>query len=260
MGAALNSFCNKMKVIAILLLLSSCASNKVLEGSDSNIDNTNDPFEHFNRFVFAVNQTFDKVLFEPVARGYRYITPDGMRSAVNNFFSNLSEPVSAINHVLSGNFEEAGTNMTRFMINSTYGIAGLNDIASDFDLKPDSQDFGKTLATWGVGEGPYVMLPVLGGHNARDAVGVGVDYFIDPVNIATRDMDNTIFFLTIPRGIAKREQYLDLLAEMEKDSLDLYVTMREFTRQNRRFSVNRNNTDDLSAFNFDMDSFEDEEE
>ena len=153
-----------------------------------------DPLEKVNRGMWAVNQGADKVVIKPVTQVYRAVAPRPVRQGVSNIFSNLSEPWSFANNLLQGKSERAGRNMARFLINSTIGIAGLWDPASKLGARPAPEDFGQTLAVWGVNGGPYLVLPLLGPSTMRDGVGSGVAAYADPVRYAIGQADINVWY------------------------------------------------------------------
>lgn len=142
----------------------------------------NDPFEPVNRPIASFNDTFDRYLLKPVAQGYDSITPEFVQDGVSNFFGNLTYPIVMTNQFLQGKIKLGFQDTTRFLINSTFGVAGLFDVADKFGLKEHKEDFGQTLGVWGVASGPYVVLPFFGPSSVRDTVGRGGDYYIDPTN------------------------------------------------------------------------------
>jgi phospholipid-binding lipoprotein MlaA len=186
-----------------------------------------DPWEGFNRGLFSIHEGIDKVVLEPVARGYRAITPSFVRSGVSNFLFNLRSPVIFANDVLQAEPNRAGTTVARFAINSTVGVLGLFDPASHWGLDKHDEDFGQTLAVWGVSSGPYLFIPVLGPTNVRDGLGSIVDIFIDPLTYAEFDGDNTFrVSRTVLTGITAREALLDTVDDIRQNSLDPYVSIR----------------------------------
>jgi len=153
-----------------------------------------DPLEKFNRGVWAVNQAADKVAIKPVTQVYRAIAPRPVRQGVSNAFANLGEPWSFVNNVLQGKPKRAGRNLARFVVNSTVGIAGLWDPASKIGVRAAPEDFGQTLAVWGVNGGPYLVLPLLGPSTLRDGIGSGVAAYADPVKIAINHADINVWY------------------------------------------------------------------
>src|SRR3546814_672513 len=159
--------------------LSACASMPETAGQDG-IDSANDPLEPANRVVFAFNEAVDTVVIRPVAVTYDTFVPSPVQQGVTNFLRNLRTPVIFANELLQGDWQGAEVAFTRFFLNSTLGLGGFIDIAAYEKLEFQSEDFGQTLATWGVGEGPYLVLPILGPSNPRDAVGFATDSLADP--------------------------------------------------------------------------------
>ena len=166
----------------------------------------------------------------------RDVVPQLGRDSIRNFVDNMGEPVNFVNAVLQGADDRAAETMVRFIFNSTAGMGGLFDVAGGYGLKRNDEDFGQTLAVWGVGEGPYVMLPILGPSNVRDIVGKIVDNFTNPIGyfMPTAGSITT----TIAGGIDRRERNLDALEDIEKNSLDYYAALRSLYRQNRQDLIN----------------------
>jgi phospholipid-binding lipoprotein MlaA len=187
-----------------------------------------DPYEHFNRRMFAVHEAIDKAVLEPVARGYRAITPRPLRTGVGNFLSNLTSPVIFANDVLQGRFKRAGTTAARFGVNTTIGVLGFFDPAhAMLGLEHHDGDFGQTLAVWGVKSGPYLFIPVLGPTNLRDGAGQLVDLALDPINWAHFHNDNEWRVTrAVASGISTREALLDPIDDIRSSSIDPYVTIR----------------------------------
>jgi phospholipid-binding lipoprotein MlaA len=146
-----------------------------------------DPIEPVNRGIFYVNDKLYRWVLKPVAKGYKYVVPEGVRIAVRNFFFNLGTPIRAVNALLQGKIKDTGTELARFGINSTIGMAGLFDAAKDFHLTRKDEDAGQTLGVYGLGNGFYLVLPILGPSSARDAVGLVGDTFLDPTTYLHRD-------------------------------------------------------------------------
>ena len=138
-----------------------------------------DPWEGMNRWVYKFNAVFDELVFLPAVSGYRAVTPKFARTGISNFFSNLREIRNFINAVLQLKIDKAMHTTSRFVWNSTIGLAGFIDVATHMDLPQRNEDFGQTLGVWGVGQGPYLMLPILGPSSVRDGVGLGVDWYAD---------------------------------------------------------------------------------
>jgi len=186
-----------------------------------------DPWEGFNRQMFAVHEGVDQAVLEPVARGYRFITPEPVQGGVLNFLRNLRGPVIFANDVLQGEFGRAGTTVARFGINSTIGIAGIFDPASSMGLERHDEDFGQTLAVWGVDSGPYIFVPLMGPTTVRDSVGRVVDVAFDPLTwLEFDEVDEVRTGRTILTAVSARELVLDTIDDIRRDSLDPYDTIR----------------------------------
>jgi len=216
-----------------LALLSGCASTKPGEERLA----AQDPLEGFNRGVWAFNDTADAVLLKPTSTVYRTVTPKPARRGLSRLLSNLSEPFSAINNVLQGKPDRAGRNLERFVINSTIGVGGLADHASEFGVEPAEEDFGQTLATWGANGGPYLVLPLLGPSTLRDGVGSGVGMLANPYRVAIREsnVSNTIKYAeTGAEIIINRSDLIDSGADtFLATSLDPYAAARSAYLQRR---------------------------
>ena len=205
----------------------------------------NDPGEPTMRAIFAFNQALDKVILKPVASTYRDISSEKFRARAHNFLNNLRSPVIFFNDVLQGEFERAITTLLRFLVNSTVGILGFNDAAADLGLEFHDEDFGQTLAVWNMPGGPYLMLPILGPSNPRDAIGRVVDFFIDPLNIwATNNNEEWILPThTALKAIDFRALHYDTFEDLEKSSLDFYAAIRSLYRQRRLDKINNGKAD-----------------
>ena len=221
----------KALLLATLLggMLSGCASTA-----------NNDPLEGFNRGVYKFNDVADKAVIKPVAGAYKAVVPSPVRSGVNNFFSNLNTFVSAINDLLQFKFDKAAEGAGRFVINSTFGIAGLIDVASMDGIEKRNEDFGQTLGHWGVGSGAYIVLPFLGPSSVRDTTGLVVDTLaFDPISYvddpATRNVARTV------KLIDKRAQYLPASDLLDEAALDPYAFMRDAYFQRRNSQIHDGN-------------------
>jgi len=215
-------------------------------------DDANDPFEGPNRFFFEVNQVLDEILLRPVAVVYRSIVPDFARDGVRNFMNNLNSPVIFANDLFQGEGDRAGTTLARFGINSTIGLGGLIDVAKEMDLPYHDEDFGQTLAVWGVGEGPYFYFPLMGPSNARDFTGFVVDRGLDPltyVNWGDDELEYVPIARTVLNVIDLRSRNIETLDDIERSSVDYYASIRSLYRQSRADSIrNGAPSDDLPDF------------
>lgn len=198
-----------------------------------------DPIEGFNRTIFTFNKGVDYVLIRPVAWGYREIVPQYGRERVGNFFTNLGEPVNFLNAALQGDADQAFTTFWRFLINSTIGILGLYDQASYMGLDYRNEDFGQTLGYYGAGPGFYLVLPILGPSNARDAIGKVVDVFTDPVTYVEEDW--VPIALAVGEGIHTRAAYLEITDNIDETSIDPYANYRSLYLQRRIDLINNGN-------------------
>lgn len=195
-------------------------------------DSARDPLEGFNRAMYTFNDKFDRYLLKPVAKGYRAITPKPVSRGISNFFSNLHDPGIMLNNLLQGKPKQAGSDLGRFLANTTLGIAGLFDVASKMGLEKHSEDFGQTLGKWGVGEGPYLVLPFLGPSNLRDGPALVVDWETYPPN--HMEEQSTRNKLLVVEVVDKRAQFLEAGDILEQAAgQDPYIFVREAYRQRR---------------------------
>ena len=206
--------------------------------------NADDPLETYNRGMFAVNRAVDTVLIRPVAKGYNYITPDAVRWRIGNMSDNLAEPLNMANSFLQGDFNGGMTSFWRFMINTTIGLGGMHDVAATAGLAEREEDFGQTLAVWGVGSGPYIVLPILGPSNLRDTGGKVGDWFMDPFNYALRQdgTDWTLYGVRGGQALVARERLLDPIDDIYDSSVDPYASFKSVYEQHRE-SLIRNQRD-----------------
>jgi phospholipid-binding lipoprotein MlaA len=226
-------------LLALMLASALAACAKRPPASDTEavkeFEQTNDPLEPMNRAFYRVNAGFDAVLLKPLAEGYRYAVPRVVRHRVHNVLANLTSPVLLSNDMMQGHPKRAGTTLMRFVINSTVGIAGLWDPATGFGYPAHDNDFGITLALWGVPSGPFLFLPVLGPSSPREFAGVGADIALDPFTWIGQGADVTA--LEYSRygmsAVDARERVLDEVASIKKTALDPYATFRSLYRQHR---------------------------
>lgn len=203
-------------------------------------ESKNDPLEDFNRAMFSVNEGLDTVILKPLGTVYDYVTPTFMRTGVNNFFSNADDIAVAANNLLQGNFSDMFSDLGRVFFNTTIGVAGLFDVATDLGLEKHDQDFGQTLAVWGVDSGPYVFLPILGPRYLRDAAGGIVDGVADPVWwIFYNDVRwrNSMMALKI---VNARANALPMDKIIDEAALDKYAYIRDGYKQRRRHQLDNN--------------------
>lgn len=216
-----------------LVTLAACAT----PGPGDAPDEIFDPYEAQNRKVHERSKAFDKKVLRPVALSYARTVPEPAQEMVGNFAGNLSVPGAVVNQVLQADLEGAFRNSIRFGLNSTLGFAGVFDVASEFGITEDDADFGQTLAVWGVPEGAYLELPVLGPSTERDAVGRVVDFVINPTRLIPAPES---YYLTGARFVARigdRGRFASTVDSVLYESADSYVQARLLYLQNRRFEV-----------------------
>lgn len=193
-----------------------------------------DPWEGFNRKVFGLNDAVDDALFVPAAKAYRATTPKAGRRGIRRFLANLGSPSVFVNDILQGEFSRAGKTLSRFAINSTIGAGGFADPAGQMGIEGHREDFGQTLAVWGVDSGPYLVLPLLGPSSPRDAFGSIIEFGFNPLTyVRTPPATYARFSLAGANLLSARENVLDPLAEIEAKSLDYYSSFRSFYTQAR---------------------------
>ena len=232
-------------VAAGALALAGCAAPGAGSGAGgaaqaaSAEENFNDPWEETNRAIFGFNQAVDNALLVPAAKTYRTVLPPPVRQSVHNVIQNLNSPVVFANDVLQGQAGLAANTLGRVTLNSTIGAGGLFDVATPIGIPHHSNDLGITLATWGIGEGPYVILPVLGPSNPRDIAGQIGDSFADPADyfLAADHLYWAIATRTVVSGIDVRSRNIESLADIEKTALDYYATIRSLYRQRRAAQI-----------------------
>lgn len=220
----------------LAISLGGCAVN------DTGAADVWDPAETPNRFIFSINRTIDMIALRPLAVTYRDFMPEGGKRGVSNMIQNLGEPVTAVNEVVQGSPGRAGKTLIRFVVNSTIGVAGLFDVAAKIGIPPTKEGFGNTVGYYaGVqpeNGGFYMMLPIIGPSNARDAAGLMADYAIDPFGILTfsLDPDHWILWAAGRYGVTAvdaRARTLYALDDLEKNSVDYYAALRSAYTQQR---------------------------
>jgi phospholipid-binding lipoprotein MlaA len=208
-------------------------------------DDNGDPWENTNRQIFGFNQSVDKSVLVPVANAYRFAIPSTFRDMIHDFLQNLNSPIIFANDVLQAQPGLAGETFGRALLNTTIGFGGMFDVAAKFGVPYHTNDLGITLATWGMGPGPYLMLPILGPSNPRDFFGDIADGFGDPGNIIASDYHR--LWAAVLRGavagIDERSRNIENLAEIERTSLDYYATIRSLARQRRAAQIRHQKED-----------------
>jgi len=197
-------------------------------------DEKDDPLEPINRVIFEFNEVIDDNILEPVAKGYKYVTPDPVEKGVSNFFSNLGEINTIANDLLQLKFQQAAKDSLRFFVNSTIGVLGIFDVATPLGLSKNKEDFGQTLGFWGVPNGPYLVLPFLGPSTFRDAPGTLVDYELSPIEQLHHEERQALRLINIVETRAKLLRATKILDTAAKDK---YIFIRESYLQKRESLV-----------------------
>ena len=246
LGFGLSNLC-----LLLVLILSACASHPEPEQQQVTTyeEEFNDPFENANRKIFEFNQFVDRNAIVPVAKGYRAVFPDPVRDSFRDFLNNLREPLIFVNDTLQGQFDRAGKDVARFVVNSTIGMAGTVDVMGRWGVPYHEEDLGLTLGTWGVPEGPYLVVPILGPSTPRDLGGQVAEGFGDPFNRLVTGTPWTLYWIPFARGfvsgIDQRSRYIETLADIERTSLDYYATLRSLYRQRRAALIRHEKEENL---------------
>ena len=237
--------------ILILILLSLLFSFNVF-GTESDQVNTKpddfettiiedevyDPFEPVNRAIFSFNNVADRIVLEPAAKGYKKL-PSPIQSGISNFLSNLRTPLVIVNQFLQGQGGNAIQSSGRFVVNSTVGIFGLFDVAEKIGLEEKEEDFGQTLATWGVGDGFYIVLPLFGPSNLRDTTGMVMTMITDPINAYAVSEGEAwlVPMRTAANAVNQRSKIIDEVNALRDNSVDYYAAVRSSYYQNRKAAI-----------------------
>ena len=244
------------KIIILYFIFFSLISSKVF-ASDADQVNTDsedfetttiedeiyDPFEPINRAIFSFNNVADRIILEPIAKGYKKL-PSPIQSGVNNFLSNLRAPLVVVNQLLQAQGQNAVQSSGRFLVNSTVGVFGLFDVAEKIGLEEKEEDYGQTLATWGVGDGFYIVLPLFGPSNLRDTSGMLLTMITDPINAYAVSEGEAwlVPMRTAANAVDQRSQIIDEVNALRDNSVDYYAAVRSSYYQNRNAAIN--NVDD----------------
>lgn len=210
-------------VLALAAILSGCASTG---------GNPKDPWEGYNRAMYSFNDTVDRAVLKPVAKGYDKVAPLPVRVGVGNFFGNLGDAWTGVNNLLQGKFGDGASDFGRVVVNSTLGILGFFDVATPIGLERHDEDFGQTLGKWGVGPGPYVVLPFFGPKTLRDTAGFGIDSMVDPVGHRDDEvaLRNSVMGL---RLVHQRAELLPAEKVIDQAATDRYAYLRDAYLQRR---------------------------
>jgi len=241
--------------LALTMGLGACSTTPASSG-----DGVYDPLEPLNRQVFAFNEAADKAVLGPTAQAYETVTPQFFRTGVGNFLSNLNSPVVFVNDVLQGEPKRAGDTMFRFLVNTTFGLGGLLDPAEhELGRAGHSEDFGQTLGVWGVSEGPFIVLPLMGPTNLRDGIGRGVDGALDPFNYkAVIEDEDTRTTMAISRGVLgllNARVALEPQLQALREQPEPYIAMRRAYTSQREAQI-RNGREEEDPYT-DLPDFDD---
>jgi phospholipid-binding lipoprotein MlaA len=225
--------------------MSGCATSK----NAYETGGISDPMEEYNRVVFNLNDSLDRAIAEPIARGYRAVVPSFVRKSVGNFLRNARTPVNAANQLLQGDVEGAAGDVSRMMMNTVIGVGGLFDVAAETGLMHEHEDFGQTLAVWGLGHGSYLVIPFFGPSSFRDASGLLVDAYADPLRLYLHNTDQDVwqYARTGMTVLDTRTELLDALDDLRANSFDYYAAMRSAYVQRREALVRDQEPGALSA-------------
>jgi phospholipid-binding lipoprotein MlaA len=216
----------------IVTMFAGCAGNIPPAAKENRAPS--DPWEPLNRRIHNFNQGVDKISFKPLAKGYQRVLPETMQRGVNNFSKNLLGPLFIINNFLQGKFRRSLSETGRFLANSTWGILGLVDVGADLGMETYREDFGQTLAVWGVPGGPYVVVPILGPRTLRDAIMIPLNFAADPVYYLDSNTARWTIYAIRAVDLRSRLFIVDALIE---ESTDRYLTIRESYLQRREFLI-----------------------
>ena len=250
-----------IKRLSLMIIVLFCSSNLYgatsdnvkTESSDfetSKIeDDIYDPIEPFNRVIFSFNTAFDKSISEPASKQYIKL-PSPIQSGISNFLSNLRMPLVFVNQLLQGQGKNASESAGRFLVNSTIGFFGLVDVADKIGLEEKEEDFGQTLATWGVGDGFYIVLPLFGPSNVRDTAGMVLTATTDPIN-AYAVSEGEAWVVPLRRAVSavdQRSKIIDEVNSLRDNSVDYYAAVRSSYYQKRKAEINNTNDNTLTLF------------
>lgn len=234
--------------VSLALLVGACATTEQTSHAD-----VYDPLEPMNRAVFAFNEGLDFILLNPVIEIYRFIVPDPIRVAVGNVLNNLKSPVYLANELLQGDLDGAVTVTQRFVFNTFTGFGGILDTASWEGITYEPEDFGQTLAVWGVGAGPYLVLPIIGPSNARDTVGMVGDMAMDPLNwyMWNNDKDDLATGRLAATYLTAKDRVYDMQKDLKVNSIDYYAAVRSIMSQRRNAMIYDSASGDDAYFEYE---------
>lgn len=234
--------------LAAAALLGACATS---QDPATRTDGINDPYERQNRAIHEFNKDLDQGIIQPVSKGYAAILPSEVRGLVNNFSQNLDEPGNFVNSLLQADVRGAGLSTVRFVMNTTIGLAGFVDAASELGIPENQTDFGETLSVWGTGEGAYIELPLFGPSTQRDTAGLVVDFFTNPLTYATVDDVPDRYIPPTATGLEAldfRDRFASTIESVLYESADSYALGRQTYLQNRRFELGSGENTEIDPF------------
>lgn len=264
MPAGLVSIASIKRLCAGILLsvaLVGCATAPTDPVEREIYDEANDPVQPLNEAIFEFNMAVDRAVLRPVAQAYEFILPDLVRDGVRNFLRHIKTPVILANDLMQGDIDRAGETMGRFIFNTVAGFGGVFDVAGEAGIEYHQEDFGQTLAVWGVEEGPYLMLPFIGPSSGRDAIGIIVDAGLDPLRWWGYNSDDYIIehnglIRTLTEAVDTRSRNYKQLEDLEETSLDFYATVRSLYRQQRESLIRNGVPDDDALPNIGFEGYE----
>ena len=240
-SASRSTFARIAGSVLALALVAGCATPPPADDKEAvaEWEQVNDPLEPMNRAIFDFNRAADTYAIKPAAQGYQAVVPKFGRDRIHNVLSNLNSPLIFANDILQGEADRAVQTLFRALLNTSFGLLGYADVAAEAGIPAHEEDFGQTLAVWGVGEGPYLMLPIFGPSNPRGTTGLVVEWFADPLDIylGNVNLEWMIYTRDVVAGLDKRESLLDTLDEIERTSLDYYASLRSLYRQHRAAEI-----------------------
>jgi phospholipid-binding lipoprotein MlaA len=240
-----------MAAVLLVATLAGCATPPPADDPDAVADfqQTNDPLEPTNRVFYKINNGLDVAVVKPLAQGYRFVVPEPVRNGVHNMLSNLHTPVQLSNDMLEGKPRRAGDTTMRFLINTTIGLLGFFDVAKGWGYPDHDADFGMTLAQWGVSEGPFLFLPVLGPTDPRDFGGFVFDIAQDPFTwVGQGEVVSALGYSKwLLSALSARERLLDPIDQIKKTALDPYATFRSLYRQHRNSQIEEMENDNRAT-------------
>ena len=247
-----------LSLVCIMLLSSACTTMGKVKQSTGNViesisadagealtnisiktgigNNPDDPLEGYNRAIYSFNEGLDEVILKPAANSYKTVLPEFVQAGIGNFFANIGDIWTAVNNLLQGKFEESGTDLLRLVLNTTFGLGGVIDVASREGLPKHLEDFGQTLGVWGVKPGPYFILPLFGPSTVRDALALPIDLWGDILFAQAKPVVR--YTSSVVRVVDKRAAALEATNLLEEAALDKYVFTRDGHLQRRAAQVN----------------------